>query len=85
MLGSKAHGQGELVFAGLLQDLVTGHHVLARVDRVLDLSWLRTEVRDCYIADGMGRHGIDRSRPSADDVSPGAAFSTNSCADADSG
>ena len=34
-------------------------HVLARIDRVLDLSWLRAEVRDCYAAEGAGRPGID--------------------------
>ena len=33
-------------------------HVLARVDRVLDLDWLREEVADCYCADN-GRPGID--------------------------
>ncbi len=31
--------------AGSLRDLVSDDHVLARVDRVLDLSWLRAEVR----------------------------------------
>ena len=59
MLGSKARGQAELVFAGSLRDLVPDDHVLARIDRVLDLSWLRTEVRDCYAGDGVGRPGID--------------------------
>jgi hypothetical protein len=33
-------------------------HVLARVDRVLDLSWLRDEVAELYCADN-GRPGID--------------------------
>ena len=33
--------------------------MLARVDRVLDLSRLREEVRDCYAAKGSGRPGID--------------------------
>lgn len=28
-------------------------------DKVLDLSWLRAEVRDCYSVDGAGRPGID--------------------------
>ncbi len=59
MLGSKLRGQTELVFAGSLRDLVPNDHVLARVDRVLSLNWLRTEVQDCYAADGMGRPGID--------------------------
>jgi transposase len=59
MLGSKPRGQLELMMVGSLRDLVPDDHVLARVDRVLDLSWLRTEVRGCYAADGTGRPGID--------------------------
>lgn len=59
MLGSKPRGQLELLMAGSLRDLVPDDHVLARVDRVLDLGWLRAEVRDCYAPDGAGRPGID--------------------------
>src|SRR3978361_1003743 len=59
MLGSKPRGQSELLIAGSLRDFVPDDHVLARVDRVLDLSWLRAEVRKCYAADGAGRPGID--------------------------
>ena len=59
MLGSKPWGQSELVFAGSLRDLIPDEHILARVDHVLDLSWLRAEVHDCYAADGSGRPGID--------------------------
>lgn len=59
MLGSKVRGQTELLMAGSLRDLVPDDHVLARVDRVLDLSWLRAEVRHAYAADGSGRPGID--------------------------
>jgi transposase len=44
--------------AGSLRDLVPDEHILARVDRVLDLSWLRAAVRSCYAADGAGRPGI---------------------------
>jgi hypothetical protein len=43
MLGSRQRGQSELLMAGSLRDLVPDDHVLARVDRVLDLSWLRAE------------------------------------------
>ncbi len=43
MLGSRMRGQTELLMAGSLRDLVPDDHVLARVDRVLDLSWLRAE------------------------------------------
>ena len=59
MLGSKPRGQLELLIAGSLRDLVPDGHVLARVDRVLDLSWLKAEVSECYAAAGVGRPGID--------------------------
>ncbi len=45
-------------FAGCLRDLVPGDHVLARVDRVLDLSWLWAEFADLY-SPYNGRPGID--------------------------
>ena len=59
MLGSKLRGQSEFLMAGSLRELVPDDHVLARVDRVLDLSWLHAEVRGCYAVDGKGRPGID--------------------------
>jgi len=59
MLGSRVRGQTELLMAGSLRDLIPDEHILARVDRVLDLSWLRAEVRHLYAADGAGRPGID--------------------------
>ncbi len=43
---------------GSLRDLVPDDHILARVDRVLDLGWLRDEVANLYAA-GVGRPGID--------------------------
>ena len=58
MLGRKGRNQLELFVAGSLDQLVPEDHVLARVDRVLDLGWLREEVADCYCADN-GRPGID--------------------------
>jgi transposase len=58
MLGSKGRGQLELFVTGSLRQLVPDEHVLARVDRVLDLSWLREEVAVLY-CDGNGRPGID--------------------------
>jgi len=58
MLGLKDRQQKELFVAGSLEQLVPSDHVLARVDRVLDLGWLREEVADCYCADN-GRPGID--------------------------
>ena len=57
MLGSRGAEQFEF-FAGSLRDLIPDEHVLARVARVLDLSWLRAEVADLYCADN-GRPGID--------------------------
>ncbi len=58
MLGHKSRDQLELFVTGSLEQLVPEDHVLARVDRVLDLGWLREEVADCYCTDN-GRPGID--------------------------
>jgi len=58
MLGRKERDQLELFITGSLKQLVPDEHVLARVDRVLDLSWLREEVADCYCAND-GWPGID--------------------------
>ena len=58
MLGRKERSQLELFITGSLRELVPDDHVLARVDRVLDLTWLHEEVADRYCADN-GRPGID--------------------------
>ncbi len=58
MLGRQERRQLEFFVCGSLRDLVPDDHVLARVDRVLDLSWLSGEVSDLY-ASGIGRPGID--------------------------
>ena len=58
MLGRKCRDQLELFVTGSLEQLVPEDHVLARVDRVLDLDWLHEEVAECYCADN-GRPGID--------------------------
>lgn len=58
MLGRKDRDQLELFMTGSLRQLVPEDHILARVDRVLDLGWLREEVADLYCADN-GRPGID--------------------------
>jgi transposase len=58
MLGRKERDQLELFMTGSLRQLVPDDHVLARVDRVLDLSWLRAEVADLY-CETNGRPGID--------------------------
>jgi transposase len=57
MLFERSSEQFEF-FAGSLRDLIPNDHVLARIDRVLDLSWLRGEVSDRYCPDN-GRPGID--------------------------
>jgi len=44
MLGCKERAQLELFITGSLRQLIPDDHVLVRVDRVLNLSWLRNEV-----------------------------------------
>ena len=58
MIGNQERWQEDLFVAGPLRDLIPDDHVLKRVDKVLDLSWLRKEVADCYCVDN-GRPGID--------------------------
>jgi transposase len=58
MLGCKERGQLELSITGSLRQLVPDDHILAKVGRVLDLSWLRGEVAGLYCNDN-GRPGID--------------------------
>jgi len=58
MIGSKHRAQPTLFIPGSLEDYIPDDHILKRVDRVLDLSWLRREVAGCYCEDN-GRPGID--------------------------
>lgn len=58
MIGRQDRQQQEIFIPGNLETLIPEDHVLKRVDRVLDLSWLRDEVSDCYCEDN-GRPGID--------------------------
>ncbi len=58
MIGNQERWQEDLFVAGPLRDLIPDDHILKRVDKVLDLSWLRGEVKDCYCVDN-GRPGID--------------------------
>jgi transposase len=58
MLGRKERRQPELFIAGSLRDVLPDDHVLVRVDRVLDLSWLHDEIADLYDA-AAGRPSID--------------------------
>jgi transposase len=50
--------QQELFVTGTWQDLVPSDYILRKVDKVLDLSWLREEVADLYSSD-RGRPSID--------------------------
>lgn len=61
LLGQQDRWQGDLFIVGSLGDLIPEDHVLRRVDAVLDLSWLRDEVADCY-CDDNGRPAIDPKR-----------------------
>jgi transposase len=58
MIGKQDRWQGELFMLGSLSDVVPRDHILRRVDKVLDLSWLRGEVEKLYDV-RQGRPGID--------------------------
>jgi len=58
MLSRQDRWQDDLFVAGPLRELIPDDHPLRRIDNVLDLSWLRDEVKDCYCLDN-GRPGID--------------------------
>lgn len=58
MLGRQERWQEDLFVAAPLRELIPDDHILKRVDRVLDLAWLRDEVRDCYDEE-RGRRSID--------------------------
>ncbi len=58
MIGNQERWQEDLFVAGPLSSLIPNDHILKRVDKVLDLSWLRREVANCY-SETMGRPGID--------------------------
>jgi len=58
MLGRRERRQQTLFLTCQLDALVPKDHVLRRVDRVLDLSWLGAEVSALYAA-GQGRPSID--------------------------
>jgi transposase len=58
VLGSQDRHQEELFVAGPLSSLIPDDHILKRVNKVLDLSWLREEVKDLYCSTN-GRPGID--------------------------
>jgi transposase len=58
MVGNQDRWNEDIFVACPLRDLVPDDHILKRVDRVLDLSWLRDEVADCYCP-ANGRPSVD--------------------------
>jgi transposase len=58
VIGNQQRWQEDLFVAGPLSSLIPDDHILKQVDKVLDLSWFRREVADCYNAN-MGRPSID--------------------------
>ena len=58
MIGQKNRQQRRLFIEGDIDQFVPEDHILKRVDKVLDLSWLREEIRECYCEDN-GRPSID--------------------------
>ena len=58
MQSRKDRWQEDLFIASPLRDLVPEDHILKRVDRILDLSWLHDLVSGCYCQDN-GRPSID--------------------------
>jgi transposase len=58
LIGKQDRWQEDIFVACRLSELVPEDHVLKGVNKVLDLSWLRDEVKDLYDEDN-GRPGID--------------------------
>jgi transposase len=58
MLGNQDRWQEDLFVAGPMSALIPDDHILKRVDKVLDLRWLRSEVENLYCARN-GRPSID--------------------------
>src|SRR5437773_741893 len=58
MIGRQERWQEDLFVAGPLRDLIPEDHILKRVDRVVDLAWLREDVSVLYDTE-RGRPGID--------------------------
>lgn len=58
MIGKKKRSQPTLFIPGSIEDFIPDDHILKKVNRVLDLSWLRAEVAGLY-CENNGRAGID--------------------------
>jgi transposase len=62
MIGRRDRRNRRLFIAGDIEQFIPEDHILKRVDRFLDLSWLSEEVKECYC--------VDNGRPS---IAPEAA------------
>jgi len=58
MIGKQDRWQEDLFVLGSLRDLIPNDHVLRRIDNLVDFSWLRDVVKECY-DESQGRPGID--------------------------
>jgi transposase/uncharacterized protein (UPF0179 family) len=58
VVGTQERWQEDLFVAGPLSSLIPEDHILRRVNEILDLSWLRDEVKELYCTDN-GRPSID--------------------------
>ena len=58
VIGKQERGQEELFVAGSLRGLLPDDHILVLVNKVIDLSWLREEVKGLYDQEN-GRPSID--------------------------
>jgi len=58
LIGHQDRWHEDLFVACPLRDLIPDDHILKRVDRILDLTWLRADVAECYCLDN-GRPSID--------------------------
>lgn len=57
MMGEKSGAQGQLFYQFSLEEMVPADHMLRKIDAVLDLSSLRTELAPYY--SNMGRPSVD--------------------------
>ena len=48
MMGEPVFGQDSLFYEFDLEDIVPSDHLLRRIDAILDLSWLRDEMKRHY-------------------------------------
>ena len=62
MLERRERRQPELFVAGSLRELLPDDHVLIRIDRVLDLGWLRAEGEPLTAPTPADRASTRRSR-----------------------